>query len=164
MTIHRSPFALAFEATIGFEGDYSDHPSDPGKATRYGITERVARAHGYTADMRELPLALAKQIYFASYWLPIRGDELPEPVALDVFDAAVNHGVRQATLLMQRALRVDDDGHIGPVTIAAAMRIDAPTFIARFNGERLTFYADLPTWSHFGKGWTRRVAAQLRRV
>ena len=50
-------FEHAFERLIGHEGGFVDHPSDPGGATRYGITERVARANGYTGSMREFPLA-----------------------------------------------------------------------------------------------------------
>lgn len=159
-----SAFHRAFEAVIGHEGSFVDHPSDPGGATRYGITERVARAHGYTGDMRELPLALAKQIYFSDYWERVRGDEMPEAVAFDVFDSAVNLGVAQTIKLVQRALRVADDGVLGPVTLAALRTVSPATFVARFNGERLQFYTDLSTFPTFGKGWVRRVAANLRMV
>lgn len=38
-------FEHAFEKLIGHEGGFVDHPSDPGGATRYGITERIADPH-----------------------------------------------------------------------------------------------------------------------
>ena len=56
-------FDTAFAKLLGHEGDFSDHPADPGGATRFGITEAVAREVGYRGDMRELPVDLAKRIY-----------------------------------------------------------------------------------------------------
>lgn len=167
-----SPFDRAFETVVGHEGGLSLDWNDRGnwtsgvvgegelKGTKYGIA-----AHAYPhLDIRNLTLEQAKDIFHRDYWLPIRGDDLPEVIAIEVFDAAVNHGVRRATLLMQRALKVADDGIIGPVTLAAAKSIHPAVFIARFNGERLAFYTDLDTWSHHGRGWSRRVAAQLVRA
>lgn len=43
------------EALIDREGGFVDHPADRGGATCFGITEAVARAHGYGGAMRELP-------------------------------------------------------------------------------------------------------------
>ncbi|EPA3167239.1 glycosyl hydrolase 108 family protein, partial [Yersinia enterocolitica] len=37
-----------FEAILGKEGEYVNHPDDKGGPTRWGITQKVARAHGYT--------------------------------------------------------------------------------------------------------------------
>lgn len=34
-------------------------------------------------------------------------------------------------------------------------------FILRWNALRLTYFASLATWATFGKGWTRRIAANL---
>jgi Glycosyl hydrolase 108 len=44
---------------IGREGGYSNHPADRGGATRWGVTEAVARAHGYRGDMRSGNLSAA---------------------------------------------------------------------------------------------------------
>ena len=49
------------------EGGYVDHPSDPGGRTNWGITERVARANGYSGSMRALPKATAREIYRKQY-------------------------------------------------------------------------------------------------
>ena len=54
-------FERAFEKLLGHEGGFVDHPKDPGGATRYGITQRVARANGYVGDMRNFPLSEAMQ-------------------------------------------------------------------------------------------------------
>ena len=40
---------------IAREGDYVSHPADKGGPTRFGITEAVARAHGYGGPMTALP-------------------------------------------------------------------------------------------------------------
>lgn len=45
------------------EGGYVNNPADRGSATKYGITEAVARANGFKGNMRDLPLDVAKAIY-----------------------------------------------------------------------------------------------------
>ena len=51
-----------FAGIVGREGRYVNNPNDRGGATCWGITERVARAHGYQGDMRDLPRATALAI------------------------------------------------------------------------------------------------------
>ncbi len=154
-------FDQAFERLLGHEGGYSDNAADPGGKTRYGVTERVARAKGYTGDMRDLPLDFAKyRVYRPDYWDAIHAEELPYSVRFDVFDAAVYHGPSQAAKWLQRAAWTQPDGVIGAATIGAA-RAAGPMLAAKFNGYRLQFYTDLSTWPSFGKGWSRRVASNL---
>lgn len=154
-------FDEAFHALLGHEGGYSSHPNDTGKETMWGITERVARANGYTGHMRALPVDLAKRIYRASYWDAVRADELPAVARYSVFDAAVNSGVSQSVKWLQRALGVSADGAIGPQTLAAAKAADGQALKAKMLGARLQFMADLPTWPSFGRGWARRIASLL---
>jgi lysozyme family protein len=155
-------FDTAFQRLLGHEGDYVSHPADPGMATRYGITQRVARANGYTGDMRVFPLDLAKKIAKASYWDVVHADEVPAAVRFDLFDTAYNSGPVQAAKLMQRALGVKDDGVLGPVTLAAMRAADGFRLMCRFNGERLDFLNDLPQWPSFSRGWTQRIAENLK--
>lgn len=154
-------FDQAFHQLLGHEGSFVDHPADPGGATCWGITERVARVNGYKGHIRDLPVSLAKQIYRASYWDAVRADELPAVVRYSVFDAAVNSGVSQSAKWLQRALGVTDDGAIGQQTLAAAKAADGHALKAKMLGTRLQFMADLPTWPSFGRGWARRVASLL---
>lgn len=151
-------FDTAVAKVLGHEGGYVDHPADPGGKTRFGITEEVARRIGYKGDMRELPLDLAKQIYRRDYWNAMRADELPAGIRYVVFDAAVNSGVRQATLWLQRALGVADDGIIGPITLRAANAQNADALKTRLLAQRLRFMTNLTNWPAFGRGWARRVA------
>ncbi|MGD9872383.1 MAG: glycoside hydrolase family 108 protein [Thauera sp.] len=154
-------FEKAFEKLLGHEGGFVDHPRDPGGATRYGITQRVARAHGYQGEMRELPVAEARRIARIAYWDAVRADEVPDAVRYDLFDAAYHSGPEQATKWLQRAAGADDDGKLGPKTLLAVRMADPQLLAKRFNGHRLWFLADLKTWDAFGKGWARRVAANL---
>lgn len=153
-------FQRAFEVVIGHEGGYVNDPRDPGGETKYGISKRA----NPDVDIRNLTLAKAQWIYRQRYWLPLHADAMPESAAIQVFDAAVNHGLRAATRMMQRALQVPDDGVIGPVTLNAMVAADDARFVARFAAERLMFYTDLAGWEVYGRGWTRRVASNLRRA
>lgn len=128
-----SAFDSAFEHVVGIEGRYSNDPSDSGGATMFGITERVARAHGYEGRMWDMPLAFAKSVYKSSYWDLLKLDSIgfrAPKLAAELFDSAVNVGVVRAGQWLQRALNglnlegtlyadMAVDGHIGPVTLAS---------------------------------------------
>lgn len=155
-------FDQAFHKLLGHEGGYVDHPSDPGGATNWGVTQSVARSNGYTGHMRDLPVEVAKQIYRRQYWDAIRADELPSGVRYAVFDAAVNSGTKQAAKWLQRAIGASDDGVIGSQTLTMA-RAAHPDFVSRrMLGDRLKFMTDLKTWQVFGRGWARRIAEMLQ--
>lgn len=155
-------FSDIFNRLMKHEGGYINHPKDPGGETMYGVTKRVAVAHGYTGPMRQLPLATAKAIAEKSYFKAIRGDELDRLIAWQLTDAAYNHGTRQAVKFLQRAVGVNADGLIGPRTIAATVAMDKNDVVLLFNAERLEFYTNLKTWLTFGRGWARRTAQNLR--
>lgn len=153
-------FDQAFDRLIGHEGGYSNHSADPGGETMWGITKRTAQSYGYMGEMKKLPRETAKEIYRRLYWNAIKAESLPEPVRFDVFDGAVNSGVSQSAKWLQRAAGVQDDGVIGPKTIAAAS-VNSPSIAAKYNGHRLMFMTDLKTWKDFGRGWSRRIASNL---
>lgn len=154
-------FDAAFTTLLGHEGGFSDHADDPGGATRYGVTEAVAREVGYRGDMRELPLDLAKKVYRDKYWDSVKAEDLPPGVRYAVFDAAVNSGPKQAALWLQRALDVPADGSIGPKTIAAAREVSAESLRMRMLAQRLKFMAKLANWPAFSRGWANRIADLL---
>nr|WP_295741574.1 glycosyl hydrolase 108 family protein [uncultured Acidocella sp.] len=155
-------FAAAFQRLLGNEGAYVDNPADPGGATMWGITERVARSWGYDGDMRALPRSTAEAIAYNRYWQPYQLDSLPASVAFQVFDAVYNGG--PAVLWLQRAAGMpadQQDGAMGPKTLAAALDVLPAQLIARFDAQRLLYLADLGTWPTFGRGWARRIANNL---
>lgn len=151
-------FDDAFDKLLGHEGSYVDHPADPGGKTNWGITERVARANGYTGHMRDLPVTDAKRIYRAQYWDAIRADEMPPALRYAVFDAAVNSGPAQALRWLQRATGAVDDGRIGPQTLTLARAAPPDAVLRRMLSQRLKFMASLKSWPSFGRGWALRVA------
>jgi lysozyme family protein len=121
------------DEAMGREGGYVNHPADRGGPTRWGITEAVARAHGWRGDMRHFPRDEARAIYRRLYWLRPGFDqvaaEAPE-LAAELFDTGINMGPPVAAGFLQRALNAlnrgqrdyDDiavDRVIGPKTLAA---------------------------------------------
>lgn len=157
-----SVFDLIFDRLMKHEGGYVNHPSDPGGETMYGVTKRVAQAHGYFGDMRKLPKVLAKEITDKSYYKAVKGDQLDRLIAWQLTDAAYNHGNRQAVKFLQRAVGASDDGLIGPMTLAKVAVSDKNDVVLLFNAERLEFFTNLRIWQKFGKGWARRIAGNLR--
>jgi len=155
-------FDQAFDMLIGFEGGYADDSRDPGGETMWGVTARVARKDGYIGEMRDLPRDRAKAIYHAKYWDPIQADRIPETARFVVFDAAVNSGTEQAIRWLQRTLDVGEDGVLGPLTVLALQQASGLLLAVVFTAERLDFMTSLPTWGAFGKGWARRIAADLK--
>ena len=121
------------DALIEREGGYCDHPADKGGPTCFGITEAVARAHGYGGPMRLLPRDEAAAIYKRLYWLRPRFDQVASrsaATAAEMFDTGVNMGPAVATTFLQRALTalnrngkdypdLTPDGRVGIQTLAA---------------------------------------------
>src|SRR5919106_637630 len=115
------------------EGDYVNHPADKGGPTRFGITEAVARAHGYAGAMAGLPREEAAAIYRRLYWLRPKFDQVAQRVArvaTELFDTGANMGPAVAATFLQRALTALNrggkdypdlvpDGRVGPATLAA---------------------------------------------
>ncbi|HCA5022547.1 glycoside hydrolase family 108 protein [Acinetobacter baumannii] len=97
------------EELIKREGGYVNNPADRGGATKYGITQAVARENGWNGNMKDLPLEFAKSIYKKQYWLEPRFDQvnaLSPSVAEELLDTGVNCGTGFAKPLLQRALNL----------------------------------------------------------
>ena len=124
------------EALIEREGGYVNHPADKGGPTCFGITEGVARAHGYRGPMRQLPREEAAAIYKRLYWLRPRFDEAAKRsprLAAELFDTGANMGPAVAATFLQRTLTALNrngtdypdlvpDGRVGERTLAALDR------------------------------------------
>lgn len=151
-----SDFDRAMEILLKLEGGYSNDAMDPGGKTRYGITEAVARQHGYAGDMRDLPLDIATEIYRSDYWGACRCDHIPWPMSAFVFDAAVNQGVDAAIRMLQRALDTVQDGVMGRQT-QALMAKATPWHGARFLAARALRYQGTRNFDRYGQGWYTRI-------
>jgi lysozyme family protein len=164
-TDHPDQFLACIPTILAAEGGFVNDPRDPGGATNRGITLATLsdwRHHPCTvADITALTELEARQIYRAKYWNAIRGDDLPEGLALEVFDLAVNAGSKVAVRLLQQCCGMNDvDGVMGPATLAVVRAMpDQAGLIHRYAAARRSFYRGLPTFGHFGGGWINRANA-----
>lgn len=105
-----------------------------------GVYDRWRASQGLPAQsVRHITRAEVEAIYWSNYWLKSGCDQLPPALAFVIFDVSVNHGVGRA---------------LGWLAETRDWRV----IIAH----RLQFYTNLETFSTFGRGWTRRVAAVQR--
>jgi lysozyme family protein len=154
-------FDQAFATIASVEGGFADRDrqADPGGATKYGITERVARQWGFKGDMRELPLDMAKAIAKAWYWDKYQCDQYDPRIAYQVFDAAYNGGYPVRWL--QECVGVTPDGSLGAKTIAAVRAADVWKTIALFNAKRQLYMTELQNWPQNARGWAKRIANNI---
>lgn len=155
-------FDQIFERSIGHEGGYVNNPKDPGGETNWGITIATARANGYHGAMRSMTRLQAKEIYRKAFWERAKCSQYNSAISFQLFDAAINHGIGNAIRILQRAVGVADDGAVGKFTLGAINEKSLDDVLVLFNAERLEFFAKLQKFPTFGRGWTRRVAGNLR--
>lgn len=187
-------FEQAHAFVMQWEGALSDHKADAGGVTNYGISQRFLKNAELdlnndgsidALDVRGLGVDDAARIYKKYFWDTLHCAALPAPLALVLFDGAVNMGARRASQHVQAALnesaavlarrgqampaRLEEDGKVGPATLGMAEAIDvlhasqhtACTAVKK----RLTFYRELcaakPSQKVFLRGWERRCKALL---
>lgn len=157
-------FQKHWENLIDIEGDFVDDPDDSGGATRWGVTEGVARKHGYIGSIRDLPLETAMDIAKLEYWDVMQLDKvaaLSDKIAGEIFDTGYNAGTSRAVRFLQRSLNAlnrrqkdyDDqvvDGKIGKRSIAALKaflevrpRSGESILMKCLNGLQTAFYIEL---------------------
>lgn len=136
------------------EGGLVNDPNDPGGLTKFGISKK---AHPQV-DVASLTVEQATALYRVE-WGEIHGDELPPPLALLVFDHAVNAGRSRAINMLQAVCDAGVDGVIGTQTIEAVKLYynrrgaDALRF---YTERRLSYYRSIDGWQHYAAGWTKR--------
>lgn len=156
-------FEVALAHVLAHEGGYTNHPSDPGGPTNFGITIRDCRKYvkpnASASDVRAMSVGEAAAIYRSKYWDAQCCDALPVGVDYAIFDYGVNSGIGRSGKVLRRALKLaDNTSVVTDVVIAAARNADASALVRAICDERLRFLQSLKTWAVFGKGWGRRVA------
>lgn len=137
----------ALVVLFGYEDIYDNDPDDPGGETIYGIARRMwpeeylwpkldAIKKG-EKDKNKIKVLIQNNIsiliddvyafYKRNFWDVFGCDHLPQPVAVEIFEQAVNIGVYTCTKHIQKALNVlnrnqelwkdiDVDGKMGRIT------------------------------------------------
>ena len=160
-------FDQAYAFVFVVEGGFSKDPNDPGNWTggKCGVGELRGTKFGISAaaypnlDIENLTSDDAKAIYERDYWRACSCDQMPWPLALFVFDGAVNQGQHAAKITLQQALGVPVDGDIGEVTLAAARAADAE-HVALFLAGRGIRYTHAQNFITDGQGWFKRLFMQ----
>lgn len=149
-------FKRAVTLILAHEGGYVNDPQDPGGETNMGISRRSYP----NEDIRGMTVERAIAIYRQDFWDRLRCDELPWPLAVQVFDMGVNAGTGTAIKVLQRSLGVTIDGVLGPKSLAAA-EASVRRHWVRYARERIVSYSQMPGWARFGRAWGVRTIETL---
>jgi lysozyme family protein len=167
-------FLRCLRFVLKWEGGVSNDPDDRGGLTKWGVTQatydRYRKAKGLPLQsVVKMTDAEMRDIYWAYYWQPVRGDEFAYPLALALFDTAVNMGVGTAIKLLQRATndllpqqrRVAVDGKLGEQTLKTAKTLDPRRLALQLCDRREERYHAIvranPTQQKFLRGWLNRL-------
>lgn len=138
--------------------------------SKFGITlESLADWRGTPVTTENVKrLTRDEAVAFYTDWMrKYRFAEIGDPLLRElVFDSAVNHGPARGAKWLQRALDIDDDGVIGPLTLAALEGADARAIYRAVLRRRVMFYGVIISTDHrqaiYAEGWLRRAAEFIR--
>lgn len=163
-----------FEPIIAWVLYQEDDHRAPGKIvnlndnaglTRLGLTQRW-HGNDVIADyFTTMPFAdavkTAKQVYKDKYWGVLEGDNIESDIiAAQLLSFAVNDNSVISVQTLQKVLAVNQDGHMGPKTIAVVNSKDPEVISSIFRTEWIDFYQQLvkyaPSKHVFLEGWINR--------
>lgn len=151
------------------EGSLEDCPEDDGGVTKFGISLRfykTLKPDATADDIRAMNIQDAECIYLRKFWEPMRLAEIDDQrLANRLLDLGVNTGMREAALMLQRALAVigyniKEDGIIGIQSIAAANGANQAALYEALISEAHLFYTNLAKLGknkQFLDGWLARL-------
>jgi len=169
----RYKIAIAF--LLSHEGGYSDHKTDEGGPTKYGISLRFLKNSGLDIngdgkididDIRALNLQNAEQIYKEKFWDKYNFNAIKNiDVAKKIFDLAVNMGPQEAIIILQKAInsfRCHElclDGVLEDATLAAT-NVFGALLLPPIKEEAAAYYKNLvkkfPYLQMYLTGWLKR--------
>jgi len=165
----RMSFKKRVEKVIQLEGGYVDHEADRGGATKYGITEKLAKKYGYEGDMKNLSIPKAKEIYRMAFWEKYGLNEIDhEEVASRVFSFGINAGMSTAIRKLQEGYNlltdsdIAEDGIIGPETLGVINNFDkSGRILDTLKALQAEYYLDIVrndfSQHVFLAGWLNRI-------
>ncbi len=137
-------FEVAYENVLKAEGGYVDHPSDRGGETYKGVARNfhsnwegwaiIDSCKGDSSfpgilEENSILQERVHEFYKAEFWDKVKGDSIrQQELAEEMFDTAVNMGVKYGGLFLQKTLNIlnnngkrysdiSADGAVGPVTL-----------------------------------------------
>ena len=127
--------------------------NDSGGVTKWGISKKAYP----DIDIERLTQNEAREIYYRDYYLKINADKINESLlALQLFDMAINAGVKQASKLLQTLVGVKADGIIGPISLKAINSKKKLAF--SYMEERFKYYSKLSDqYPQYQRAWTLRI-------
>jgi len=156
-------FKDAVALTLMFEGGTNHTLHDRGGLTKWGISE----ANYPIVNSKDFSKEDAKDIYLSDYWFRTSCNLFCKPVALSLFDSAVNCGQSSAVKWLQESSNLAGsslvvDGIMGSKSIAAIKSLPPYIALLGMSGYRLNRYYRLvkqhPDQMKFIQGWINRVS------
>lgn len=185
-------FNQALADVLKVEGGWVQDADDAGGETYCGVARNFhpSWVGWHTIDMAKgsgnFPAVLSKlpqlrdqvaAFYKSNFWDRLSGDTLPPPLAVRLFNVAVNVGVHRAVLWLQQALNVlnrngrdypdlTEDGVLGRQTITTLFRYlanDGPDLLMLAFGiiqgnHYLKYMRRSPAQEKYARGWLKRTA------
>lgn len=172
------------DATLS--GVITDYPDDPGGTTRFGLCSkwhpelrREAFFDYSVVSGRRIPaisapraLSMAEKTYDAIYSPSLRLDRIdPQAPATALLSFGVLEGIVEASRNVQNALvdlgaRLDEDGEVGPITVAAINRADPAALLRKIIDLQEAHFAAIvrktPSQRKWLHGWDNRAEALLK--
>jgi lysozyme family protein len=164
-------FEIALQFVLEHEGGKADHPYDRGGLTYRGIARNAwPKWEGwqYIDKGTEPPLEMVRKFYYENFWLPLKCDSLPAPIAIFLFDSAVGSGHVLPTKWLQRAVGAKDDGAVGDETIRKAQQANPKIVVDSMHSSRVLLYDTIirndSRQAVFRDGWLKRTMNLLSLV
>lgn len=155
---------------LRWEGGFVNDPDDLGGATNKGVTLKTYKLycrrkglHTPTVDdLKRLSDSEFTEILKDMYWDVCKADRIEsQSVANAIVDWAWNSGTATAIKAVQRAVGVEDDGIVGPVTLSAINTMSPLPLFGRIKQARIAYINRIcetrPANKKFYKGWMNRI-------
>lgn len=164
----KSVYEVALAFTLTWEGGYSNDPADLGGETNFGITQSTYNAYraklGQSSrSVKEIAEAEMKDIYRRQYWGTAQCGRMAPPLAVAMFDTAVNFGVGGAIEFLQEVLGLVVDGDWGAKAEAAFLKNNGIATALKLCDARISYrnqrVSQDQSQSRFLEGWLNRDTA-----